>query len=227
MVPAMIRALIFDFDGLILDTEVPEWQSWQEIYQAHGCTLPLEVWATAIGTVGAFDPHAYLEAQVGQSVPREPLHTQRRQRCDALIAQQPVLPGVRDYLTAAQQHGLVLGVASSSSRAWVHGHLARLALRQYFACISCRDDLEPPTPKPDPALYRMTLDALGVRPDEAIALEDSPNGVLAAKRAGMLCIAVPNPLTRQLPLEHADVQLPSLAALPLAQLLQHIQHQRR
>ncbi len=227
MVPAMIRALIFDFDGLILDTEVPEFQSWQEIYQAYGCTLPLEVWATAIGTVGAFDPHAYLEAQLGQRVPRASLHEQRRQRCDALIAQQAVLPGVRDYLTAAGQRGLALGVASSSSRTWVHGHLTRLELRQYFGCISCRDDVTPPTPKPDPTLYRMTLDALGVRPEEAIALEDSPNGVLAAKRAGMFCVAVPNVLTRRLPLDHADLQLASLAALPLAQLLQEIQHQRR
>lgn len=213
----MIRALIFDFDGLILDTEVPEFQSWQEIYTAHGCTLPFPLWAQAIGTTNAFDPHAHLEAQLGRTLDRHAVHQQRRQRCDALIATQPVLPGVHDYITAAQQRGLHLGVASSSSRAWVHGHLQRLALQHHFPCVKCRDDVG--RSKPDPALYEAVLTTLGLRPDEAIALEDSPNGVLAAKRAGLFCVAVPNALTSQLPLDHADLQIPSLAALSLTAML--------
>jgi len=112
-------------------------------------------------------------------------------------------------------------VASSSSRAWFSGHLTRLELSQHFVCIACRDDV--PRTKPDPALYLAALAALGVRPEEAIALEDSPNGVLAAKRAGLFCVAVPNLLTRQLPLDHADLQIPSLAAFPLPELLREVQ----
>jgi beta-phosphoglucomutase-like phosphatase (HAD superfamily) len=72
-------------------------------------------------------------------------------------------------------------------------------------------------------LYHAALEALAVRPEEAIALEDSPNGILAAKRAGLFCVAVPNPLTSQLSLEQADLQIPSLTALPLAQLLAVLQ----
>jgi len=216
----MIRAIVFDFDGLILDTELPEFQSWQEIYQAHGCTLPLAVWATCIGTTEAFDPCAYLEEQLGRAVDRKAVQLQQRQQCDALIAAQAVLPGVHDYIADARRLDLQLGVASSSSRAWVHGHLTRLELHQHFVCIACRDDV--PRTKPDPALYQAALAALGVRPEEAIALEDSPNGILAAKRAGLFCVAVPNVLTRQLPLDHADLQIPSLAALPLSELLRTI-----
>jgi HAD superfamily hydrolase (TIGR01509 family) len=216
----MIRAIVFDFDGLILDTELPEFQSWQEIYQAHGCTLPLAVWATCIGTTEAFDPYAYLEEQLGRAVDREAVQLRQRQQCDALIAAQAVLPGVHDYIADARRLDIQLGVASSSSRAWVHGHLTRLELHQHFVCIACRDDV--PRTKPDPALYQAALAALGVRPEEAIALEDSPNGILAAKRAGLFCVAVPNVLTRQLPLDHADLQIPSLAALPLSELLRTI-----
>ena len=216
----MIRAIVFDFDGLILDTELPEFQSWQEIYQAHGCTLPLAVWATCIGTTEAFDPYAYLEEQLGRAIDREVVQLRQRQQCDALIAAQAVLPGVHDYIADARRLDLQLGVASSSSRAWVHGHLTRLELHQHFVCIACRDDV--PRTKPDPALYQAALAALGVRPEEAIALEDSPNGILAAKRAGLFCVAVPNVLTRQLPLDHADLQIPSLAALPLSELLRTI-----
>jgi HAD superfamily hydrolase (TIGR01509 family) len=222
----MIRAVVFDFDGLILDTEVPEFQVWQEIYQAHGCELPLAVWSAAIGTsLDVFDAHTHLEALLGRPLDRESIREIRRQRCAELLSTQPILPGVQNYLADAKQLGLRLGVASSSSRDWVVGHLTRLDLIPYFDCIKCSEDV--PRVKPDPALYRAVIDALGLRPDQAIALEDSPNGVAAAKRAGLFCVAVPNPLTRQLPLAHADLLVSSLADLPLRQLLEHVRRNGR
>lgn len=213
----MIRALIFDFDGLILDTEMPEFLTWQEIYRDHGCDLPFAIWAQCIGTAEGFNPYEYLEQQLGCPVPRETITSRRHERCAELLQEQTVLPGVHDYIAAAKRLGLRLGVASSSTRRWVSDHLTRLGLEAHFACISCSDDV--PRTKPDPALYQRTLQTLGVQAEQAIALEDSPNGILAAKRAGLFCVAVPNALTRQLVLDQADLCLTSLADLPLEQLL--------
>jgi HAD superfamily hydrolase (TIGR01509 family) len=218
----MIQAVIFDFDGLILDTEVPEFQTWQEIYQAHGCELLLEVWATGLGTsADAFDPCTHLEAQLGRLIDREVIQQRRRQRYHELLGAKAVLPGVREYIAEAKRLGLYLGVASSSSREWVVGHLTELGLYAYFDCIKCRDDV--PRVKPDPALYQAVVETFRLQPYQAVALEDSPNGITAAKRAGLFCVAVPNPLTRQLSLAHADLLAGSLADLPLQQLLDHVQ----
>ncbi len=216
----MIRGLIFDFDGLILDTESPEYRSWQEVFRDYGCDLALSDWAQGIGRgVGdiPFDPYAALEVASGQSIDRPTIRAQRRKRYADLVAAETVLPGVDEYMVAARRRGLVLGVASSSSHDWVDGHLTRLGLRPYITAVACADDVE--RAKPDPAVYRAVLALLRLRPDEAIAFEDSPNGLTAAKGADILCVAVPNPLTSHLPLDHADMRLTSLAAVPLDTLL--------
>jgi HAD superfamily hydrolase (TIGR01509 family) len=212
-----VKLVVFDFDGLILDTEAPVYDAWQEIYGEHGLELAFEKWAECIGTADAFDPCADLQAALGRTLDAAALEERHRRRTDALIAAQAVLPGVLEYVQEAARMGLALGVASSSSRRWVEGHLARLGLREHFQVIRCADDV--PRVKPDPALYLAVLEATGARPGEALALEDSPNGVLAAKRAGLTCVAVPNTLTARLDLRAADLRLGSLAEVPLAELL--------
>jgi HAD superfamily hydrolase (TIGR01509 family) len=213
----MIEALVFDFDGLILDTEGPEYQSWREIYQAHGCSLPLSKWAEGIGSSDTFDPYDDLAQRLGRPVDRAAIRAKYRTRFAELMADQSILPGVEHCIFKAKELGLKLGLASSSSRRWVTGYLAQLQLEAYFDSIKCADDVE--RTKPDPALYLATLQALNVKAHEAIALEDSPNGVLAAKRAGIFCVAVPNAMTQPLSFDLADLQISSLAELSLEKLL--------
>ena len=218
----MIKAVIFDFDGLILDTEVPEYQSWQEIFQGYGSDLPVPVWAVCIGTSSSgFDPHEYLQTRLGRPIDRGRMQARQQRRKMQLVEGQRVLPGVETYLEEARRLNLGIGLASSSLLEWVVPHLSRLGLQDYFDVIKTRDDVE--TTKPDPALYNLALGDLGVAADEAVALEDSPNGAMAAKRAGIFCVAVPNEITRQLTIEAADMELSSLDQLALEKLIERIE----
>jgi HAD superfamily hydrolase (TIGR01509 family) len=212
-----VKLIVFDFDGLILDTEVPVYDAWQELYGEHGHMLPFEKWAECIGTADTFDPCVDLAERVGRALDAAALRRRHRERTDALIAAQRVRPGVVELVEEARTMGITLAVASSSDRPWVEGHLGRLGLLHRFHALRCAEDV--PRVKPDPALYRAVLEATGVRAADALALEDSPNGVLAAKRAGLACVAVPNALTARLDLGAADLRLSSLADVPLSTLL--------
>lgn len=222
----MIRALIFDFDGLIIDTEKTAYQSWQEIYAEYDSILPLETWAQCIGNAELFNPLDYLEKILGKPVSRDRLSEQRRLRHLELIEQSVALPGVEDYLREAKRLNIKLAVATSSPRSWATGHLMRLGLLSYFDCLCCGDEVI--HKKPDPELFQAALQALNVSGPEAIALEDSPHGVVSAQRAGIFCVAVPNPITGQLPLDHADLRLTSMAAMPLSNLIAFVEeHQKQ
>lgn len=219
----MIRALIFDFDGLMLDTEGPDYRAWQEVFAQHGHELPLAVWSECIGRAADwFDPLARLESLVGTPIDRDAGHAWQRERHRELIEAEPLLPGVSEYLMAARRLGLRLAIASSSSPGWVGGHLERLKLSAYFECVRCWGDVE--RAKPAPNLYLAALASLGVTASEAIAFEDSFNGVRAAKEAGLFCVAVPNALTAHLDLGQADLLLRSFADLPLPALLARVSH---
>jgi HAD superfamily hydrolase (TIGR01509 family) len=208
-----IKGLIFDFDGLIVDTEGPGFQAWSEIYESHGCSLPFEKYSDCIGTIHGFDLHGYLEEQSGSVLDRDSVEAACNVRWMDLVRQQPLLPGIASCVSAARARGLKLAVASSSTNAWVTGNLRRYSLLNHFDAICTRDDVA--AVKPDPALYVLALARLGVEAPEAIAFEDSPHGILAAKRAGIFCIAVPNPLTVKLALDRADLRLTSLEEFSL------------
>lgn len=217
-----IKAVIFDFDGVILETEGPVHQSWAELYQKFGLTLSMDVWAQVIGAgENVFNPMADIERQIGKLDDLEAVASRRLQRENELVSAQRVLPGVTEILQEARRLGLRVGLASSSSCQWVVGHLKRLGLLDYFTVVRASDDVL--RTKPDPELYLAALHALGVTASQAFAVEDSPNGVSAAKRAGLFCLAVPHHLTRDLPLGHADMRLESLSMVSLENLVIEIE----
>ena len=222
-----VRAFLLDFDGLILDTELASRAGWELLYREHGHELPADLWATLVGTTHApWNPMEHLEELVGEPLDREVLNKRRYAHEIALIEAEELRPGIEEYLGAARQHGLKRAIVSSSSRRWVDMHLQRLEAAVGWDAI-CTADGDPARAKPGPVLYVEALEALGVAAAEAVAFEDSPNGVLAAKAAGVFCVAVPNEVTRGLGLEEAgaDLVLDSLADLPPDELLRRFQEE--
>jgi HAD superfamily hydrolase (TIGR01509 family) len=205
----MINAIVFDLDGLIVDTERTSLESWKELYDHAHLEFPLDLWKSTIGTYGAdFDPVTHLGECRGLPLTPDEIQS-RREREWELASELPLMPGVLDHIDAATEWGLSIAVASSSSRRWVHGQLERLELIDRFECICTRDDVL--RTKPDPSLYFRALLHLGVDGSEALAYEDSANGLMAAQAAGLRCVVVPGLLTADSDYTHADVVVASLA----------------
>jgi len=206
----VIRALILDFDGLILDTETPFRDSWCEIYADAGMSVSNEIWAGLLGAE-ADPPGAYLllEQHLGHPIDRDALRKRRFAREQELLRHEVAMDGVVLLLSEARRRGLSLAVASSSDRTWVEGHLRRIELYDRFQAIVTANDVS--RTKPSPELYRHALRVLDVSPRDAIAFEDSLHGVRAAKSAGLFAVAVPNRVTRHLPMNEADLVVGSIA----------------
>jgi putative hydrolase of the HAD superfamily len=212
-----IKAVVFDFDGTLLDTETGAYNAFCGVYAEYGQVLDLKLWALAIGTYGGFDPYANLEKLTGYSMDRADLKARFETAHLANIAESTLLPGVLARLEEAKRLGLRIGLASSSDRAWIEQHLEKQGIRHYFEVIRSADDVE--RVKPDPALYQLAVEALGVEANEAIAIEDSMNGLLAAKAAGLYAIVVPNTVTLQMDFSKADLKLASLEEYSFAELI--------
>ncbi|WP_410587946.1 HAD family hydrolase [Amycolatopsis sp. lyj-23] len=210
------RALVFDFDGTLADTESAVLQAWQAIFREHGTELPLAAWYAVIGTQRTTPAMVALLGEHVPGIDPDSLRPGLRTHVLRLLEDLGPRDGVRRYLETAREHGLKLAVASSSSGAWVNPHLERLGIDHHFDAV-LTGDLH--RAKPDPDLYLAALDALGADAAETIAFEDTPHGVTSAKAAGLTCVAVPNAITRNLDFGQADVVLPSFTAKPLEALL--------
>jgi putative hydrolase of the HAD superfamily len=210
----MIRALVFDFDGLVLDTESALIDSYAGVHAEHGMPFDRALFLQSVGHADyAFDPWHAFEKRADRAA----LEEERRERNRELDQSLPILPGVVAVLDAARTLPLRLGVASNSRHPHVEGHLRRLGLWDRFEFFACREDV--PSPKPEPDVYRLVLNRFGLRGHEAIAFEDSQTGVLAATRAGLRTVAVPGRATAHHDFSRADLVVASLAAVDLPGLL--------
>lgn len=215
-----VRAVVFDFDGTIIDTETAVYESWAQTFVHAGVEpIDLGVWSAQIGMASghSLDERAVLRERLGvDELPAE-IERYRKNLRDELLDAQPIRPGVLAWIEACEAAGVRLAIGSSSPTEWVDPNLRRIGLRDRFELLSCAD---PGTPgKPDPFVYADACRRLGIPCADALAIEDSRNGVTAAIAAGMRCVAAPGPITVGHDFSHATLAVASLAELDPADWL--------
>ncbi len=215
----MIKAVIFDFYGLIIDTETVWFEAYKEALYQFEVNLTIEQFALVIGTDDTL-LDKYIVDNIKELSTISEVRELASQRFHEKIGQPISRDGVEDYLIAAKEAGLKIGLASSSKRSWVENFLTQLGILHYFEVIKTRDDVS--TVKPDPELYLQAIESLGVKPEEAVAFEDSMNGLKAARGAGLKCVIFPNPVTTNLVFEDYNLRLSSMADQSLDLLLKEL-----
>jgi HAD superfamily hydrolase (TIGR01509 family) len=212
-------ALIFDFDGLLVDTESSALLAWREQFAVHDLFFPLEVWHRYIGSQGSQDAMLAAVRAGGIDFEDAELRGEWRERHNRIVSTEPLRPGVEAFLDEAAAAGARFAVASSATRDWLDQQLGRLGIHDRFEVICARDNGRV---KPAPDIYLAALASLRVEAADAIAFEDSPNGITAAKAAGLFCVAVPNPVTTELPLGQADLRVESFTEISYSELVDRL-----
>jgi HAD superfamily hydrolase (TIGR01509 family) len=212
-----IDALVFDFDGLLMDTETTSMLAWQDLWRWHGLELDVTSFFAAHGGDMTAERYAALAAAVGEGYDQAASHAHRMDVRQKLYDALELSDGIEAWLDDARELGLRLAVASSSPRFWIEDHLSRIGHLDRFELLACGDEVQVVKPAPD--VYLLALSRLGVEADRAVAFEDTVHGVAAAQAAGLRCVAIPHPNADPTRYTAADVVLTSAADLPLDEVV--------
>lgn len=205
--------VIFDFDGLLMDTESTSLKSWQFEWQQWGLELDASTFFVNHGGDITEDRYTQLAKAVGERFDRRRSHQRRVEFRNRLHASLDLMEGTREWIMQASETGRRIAVASSSPRDWLTSHLDRVGVLGHFEVLAAGDEVTQHKPAPD--VYELALSRLHVAHDQAVAVEDTAHGVDAAHAAGLRCIAIPNPFVRAEAVRHADLVLPSAATASL------------
>ncbi|MCM3389166.1 HAD family hydrolase [Ureibacillus chungkukjangi] len=218
----MIKALIFDFDGTIIDTETAWYITFRDAYKTHGVDLTLEQYSQCLGTsLHSFNPYTHLKTHHNLPIDLEEFKQLVQQQHTEMMIKERVRPGILQLLETAKSQGLKIGLASSSDRTWIDKFVKLHGIEDYFECYCTADTVK--NVKPDPELYLQALEKLGVEASEAIAIEDSPNGARAAVAAGIPTVVIKNDITNQLPFSEGHHTIESLTNYDLEKLAELVQ----
>jgi HAD superfamily hydrolase (TIGR01509 family) len=210
------EAIIFDFDGTLIDTERPDFLACSMLCEELGVSLSVEYWAQKIvGRIGGYDDLFEDVIRVhNNGFTKEDMKKRLRELWQITLEGVELMPGVSQLLAELQVAGYPLAVATASDRNWINRWFSRFHLQPYFQVIATRDDVAYNKPAPD--VYLFAASGLGVRPERCLVFEDTLVGARAAKAAGMTVVAVPSPITKLLEFDQADDIIESLETVTLA-----------
>ncbi len=206
------KGIIFDFDGVLVDTEWAIYQSWVHLYASEGQEISIATYAPCLGAgYSHWDPAAHLEKLTGKKYDWEKETPARQAMLEADLERSGLMDGALELLDWCAEQGIGLTVASSSSRRWVQGWLEKLGIYDRFAGVFTRTDGYPV--KPSPALFEAAQQCLGLEKADCLIIEDSENGTIAAQNAAIPCVAIPNRMTESSDFSRASYRCASLRAL--------------
>lgn len=207
-----LRAVLFDFDGILVDTEWAIYQAWCRCFEEQGCELPLSIYTRCIGSdFATWSPKTYLEELTGKIFDWDQLDRDRQKEIVHELSDEGVMDGVQEIIEVLLARDIPIGVVSSSSHHWVDGWLDQLEIRQYFTHVVCRGDA--PRIKPAPDLWLEAARRFDLSPASCLAIEDSHNGLISAQEAGMPVWVVPNRVTSVLDFSSAQERFTSLSGI--------------
>ena len=219
-----LAAVIFDFDGIIIDSETPEYESHRRIFDRCGIALTTDEWCDQIGvwTEGHDDRWFHeLCARSSNAPDHDAYHAEKRRIFDEVVPDAP-MRGIRELLSRLAAAGVPAAIASSSPASWVVRTTERLGLRPLFGAIVSGDDVARRKPAPD--VYVEAARRLAADPARSIAVEDSGPGIAAARSAGMKTIAIPHRLTQGHDFIAADLRVAHAGELTLERLMELVDH---
>ena len=208
------RGIIFDFDGVLVDTEWAIYQSWVQLYAREGQEISIATYSPCLGAgYSHWNPADHLETLTGKRYDWDVETPARQAVLEADLERSGLMDGAIELLDWCAEQGIPMTVASSSSRRWVQGWLERLGIYERFAGVFTRTDGY--AVKPDPALFLAAQQCMNLPKEDCLIIEDSENGTISAQNAGIPCVAIPNRMTESSNFSRAAYRMASLRALLL------------
>lgn len=202
----MLKGVIFDMDGVLINSEPVHYRAWKEAMKNRGTDLDYEIYKPCIGSTNGFLMNI-LHENYGIDKNDTSLVREMEEIKDRIVREEgfPIIEGVRELLERLKASGLRMAIASSSPIKYIRQVVESLDIAGYFEILNSGEFVAHPKPAPD--VFLETAKALGLEPEECLVIEDSGNGCKAAKAAGMVCVAYFNPGSGQQDLSTAQMIL--------------------